>query len=84
MIECIPVPMDKWEDAPAYFKEAILSSEEEWSQHQKVIETSKKDGGFRRSMVKNLPYFHVWFGVEGGMGHVIEGEGWKEWFGRVG
>ncbi|KAJ3032965.1 hypothetical protein HK097_005015, partial [Rhizophlyctis rosea] len=50
VIECIPVPMDKWEDAPAYFKEAILSSEEEWSQHQKVIETGKREGGFRRSM----------------------------------
>ncbi|KAJ3044780.1 hypothetical protein HDV00_000655 [Rhizophlyctis rosea] len=80
VIECIPVPMEKWEDAPAYFKEAILSSEEEWSQHQKVIDTGKN--GVRRSMVKNLPYFHVWFDPNRGYGHVIEGQEWREWFGR--
>ncbi|KAJ3333907.1 hypothetical protein HDU76_001388 [Blyttiomyces sp. JEL0837] len=81
IIDCIPVPMDKFEDAPAYFKEAINSVEDEWSQHRKVIDTSKN--GFRRSMVKNLPYFHVWFEPKKGMGHVIEDEKeWEEWFGR--
>jgi len=34
-------------------------------------------------MVPNLPYFHVWFNPNGGLGHVIEEpENWKEWFGR--
>jgi hypothetical protein len=35
-------------------------------------------------MVKNLPYFHVWFSPNEGYGHVIEEE--KEfpgWFGKV-
>ncbi len=94
IIECIPVPMDVSEDAPAYFKDALLASESDWSQHQKVIDTSKN--GFRRSMVKvrfskfftdfpqNLPYFHVWFDPNRGYGHVIEGEGvqFPGWFGR--
>ncbi|KAJ3095993.1 hypothetical protein HDU97_006321 [Phlyctochytrium planicorne] len=81
-IECIPVPQDKFELAPAYFKEAILSSEEEWSQHRKLIDTEKN--GFRRSLTKELPYFHVWFDPKRGYGHVIEeGKSWEEWFGRA-
>lgn len=35
-------------------------------------------------MVKEMPYFHVWFGPDGGYGHVIEDEGeWDERFGKV-
>nr|KAJ3420921.1 hypothetical protein HK105_004917 [Polyrhizophydium stewartii] len=85
VIECYPVPMSLFEDAPAYYKacwrdEALSAAEEEWSQHQKVIVT---DRGFRRSMVKNLPYFHVWFDPNRGLGHVIEDpEEWRPWFGR--
>ncbi|KAJ3213652.1 hypothetical protein HDU67_002614 [Dinochytrium kinnereticum] len=80
-IECIPIPQDKFDLAPAYFKEAINSSEEEWSQHRKLIDTSKT--GFRRSLTKELPFFHVWFDPNKGYGHVIEeGHSWEEWFGR--
>ncbi|EGF78833.1 hypothetical protein BATDEDRAFT_35507 [Batrachochytrium dendrobatidis JAM81] len=80
VIECIPVPMNLFEDAPAYYKEAINNVEEEWSQHKKLIVT---DRGFRRSMVPNLPYFHVWFDPNRGFGHVIENsEEWLPWFGR--
>jgi len=59
VIECIPVSYDDYDDSPAYFKDAIQKESEEWSQHRKIIDTSKN--GFRRSMVKDLPYFHVWF-----------------------
>ncbi|KAJ3084791.1 hypothetical protein HDU99_003489 [Rhizoclosmatium hyalinum] len=81
VIDCVPVPLGTFEDAPAFFKEAIEASEEEWSQHKKLIDTTKH--GFRRSMVKNLPYFHVWFEPNKGYGHVIEdSQEWPEWFGR--
>ncbi|KAJ3144842.1 hypothetical protein HDU89_007729 [Geranomyces variabilis] len=81
VIECIPLPIEHWEDASAYYKEAILASDDEWTQHRKLIDTSKN--GFRRSMVKEMPYFHVWFDPSRGYGHVIENqEEWKEWFGR--
>ncbi len=35
-------------------------------------------------MVKNLPYFHVWFGLDKSFGHVIENEaeGFEPTFGR--
>ncbi|TPX47819.1 hypothetical protein SeLEV6574_g02444 [Synchytrium endobioticum] len=80
VIECVPIPADSYDDAPAFFKEAIMTADEEWSQHKKLIDTSKY--GFRRSMVKNLPYFHVWFDPNKGYGHVIESGKWPEWFGK--
>ncbi|KAF3930439.1 hypothetical protein ABW20_dc0104325 [Dactylellina cionopaga] len=79
-IEAIPLPLEQGELAPAFFKEAFLSTDEEWSQHKKIIDTatlSRKSLGkqaFRRSMVKEAPYFHVWFEIDGGMGHIVENE----------
>ncbi|CAG8455270.1 3120_t:CDS:2 [Funneliformis caledonium] len=81
VIECVPMPWDLAQDAPAYFKEGILESSGEWSQNRKLIDTSKAT--FRRSMVKELPYFHVWFGLDKGYGHVIEKEkSFPFWFGK--
>ncbi|KII90551.1 hypothetical protein PLICRDRAFT_52280 [Plicaturopsis crispa FD-325 SS-3] len=76
-IECVPLPWDQFEEIPAYFKESILASEAEWSQHKKLIDFSARPGGFRRAMVPNLPYFMVQFDHKGerGYGHVIEGTG---------
>jgi hypothetical protein len=76
-IFAVPLPQDLGEVAPAYFKEAILSSDEQWSQHKPIIDTLKSGLGknaFRRSLVKEMPYFHVWFTIDGGMGHIIEDE----------
>ncbi|KAF9948526.1 hypothetical protein BGZ70_002180 [Mortierella alpina] len=56
--------------------EAILSADEEWSQHKKLIETDTKlagNGGFRKRLTSKMPFFHVWFGSpDKGYGHVIE------------
>ncbi|KAG0230507.1 hypothetical protein BGW41_002509 [Actinomortierella wolfii] len=76
-IECYPIPWQAGQAASGYFKEAILSVAEEWSQHKKIIETNAKDpqnGGIRRRLTSKLPYFHVWcFGnPDRGYGHVIE------------
>lgn len=63
-------------------KVAIESTEGTWTQNKPIIDTSK--GGIRRSMVSNLPYFHVWFEPNKGIGHVIEDHSkWPEYFGRV-
>jgi hypothetical protein len=69
-IECIPLDQELKDDAPAYFKEAILAADEEWSQHRKVIDTRTR--GFRHAMSSRMSYFHVWFTLDGGFGHVIE------------
>ncbi|KAH9980197.1 CwfJ C-terminus 1-domain-containing protein-like protein [Lactifluus volemus] len=77
VIECVPVPWEQFDILPGYFKESILMSEAEWSQHKKLIDFSTRPGGFRRMMVPNLPYFMVQFDHKGekGYGHVIEGSG---------
>ncbi|EGG02079.1 uncharacterized protein MELLADRAFT_78862 [Melampsora larici-populina 98AG31] len=83
-IEAVPISWDLFSDAPAYFKESIMTSESEWSQHKKLIDFSARPGGFRRSMVSNLPYFMVQWDYKGekGYGHVIEGN--DESSGRAG
>ncbi|WVN88878.1 uncharacterized protein L203_104093 [Cryptococcus depauperatus CBS 7841] len=74
-IEAIPIPAHVFADLPAYFRESIMSSEGEWTQHKKLIDFSTRPGGFRRMMVPNLPYFMVQWDYKGekGYGHVIEG-----------
>lgn len=77
-MEAVPLPPGAAETAPAFFREALLASGGEWSQHRKIIDTLKRsrDGlgrlAFRRSLVKEMPYFHVWFELDGGIGHVVE------------
>ena len=77
-MQVCPLPYSLGETAPAFFKEAILSSDEEWTQHKKLIDTAAKarDGlgksAFRRSIAKEMPYFHAWFDLDGGVGHIVE------------
>ena len=80
-MEVVPLPYNLGETAPAFFKEAILSADEEWTQHKKLIDTlSKARQGqgrmaFRRALAKEMPYFHVWFEIDGGLGHIVEDAG---------
>ncbi|KAK0777752.1 Pre-mRNA-splicing factor cwf19 [Friedmanniomyces endolithicus] len=79
----VPLPRHLAELAPRYFREAVLAGDEEWSQHRPLIDTlalSQRPGGpgrwaFRRSMVREMAYFHAWFGIDGGLGHVVEDAG---------
>ncbi|KAJ5570123.1 cell cycle control protein [Penicillium hispanicum] len=79
-MEVVPLPYSLGETSPAFFKEAILSAESEWSQHRKLIDTLAKakqglgKSAFRRTLVKEMPYFHVWFELDGGLGHIVEDE----------
>ncbi|KPM42143.1 Pre-mRNA-splicing factor cwf19 [Neonectria ditissima] len=73
-----PIPYADGATAPAYFREAFLSADEEWAQHAKVVDTAARarDGlgraAFRRSIAKEAPYFHAWFSLDGGLGHIVE------------
>ncbi|KAI0393002.1 hypothetical protein F5Y17DRAFT_434255 [Xylariaceae sp. FL0594] len=77
-MQAVPIPYELGDTAPAFFKEAMLTADEEWSQHKKIIDTGAKarDGlgklAFRRSIAKEAPYFHAWFTLDGGLGHVVE------------
>jgi hypothetical protein len=80
-MQVVPLPYSLGATAPAFFREAILSSDEEWSQHKKLIDTlAKAKGGlgrwaFRKTFVAEMPYFHVWFELDGGLGHIVEDAG---------
>ena len=77
-LNAVPLPYSLGDTAPAFFKEALLTAEDEWTQHKKIIDTlakSKQGLGklaFRRTLVKEMPYFHVWFEMDGGIGHIVE------------
>lgn len=77
-MSAVPIPFELGETAPAFFREAILTSDNEWSQHKPIIDTLKASRSglgkqaFRRSLAKEMPYFHVWFELDGGMGHIVE------------
>ena len=80
-MNAVPIPYEQGATAPAFFKEAFLSADEEWAQHRKIIDTGAKarDGAgrmaFRKSIAKEMPYFHVWFTLDGGLGHIVEDGG---------
>jgi CWF19-like protein 2 len=77
-MEAVPLPHGLGETSPAFFKEAILAADDEWTQHKKLIDTLAKarqglgKQAFRRTLAKEMPYFHVWFVLDGGLGHVVE------------
>lgn len=76
-IFAVPVSHEALDTAPGFFQEAMLAADEEWSEHRKVIDTIKmvKDRGrfaFRTSIAKEAPYFHAWFNINGGLGHIVE------------
>jgi hypothetical protein len=77
-MQAVPLPYSLGETAPAFFKEAILASDEEWTQHKKLIDTASRarnglgKNAFRRTIAKEMPYFHVWFEMDGGLGHIVE------------
>lgn len=77
-IMAVPVPLNLANTAPGFFRESIMAADDEWSDHQKIIDTAKaaKEGkgrlAFRTSIAKQAPYFHVWFNIDGGYGHIVE------------
>lgn len=79
-MNAVPIPFDLGETAPAFFREAVLANDDEWTQHKPLIDTLKgsKSGhgkqAFRKMLAKEMPYFHVWFDLDGGLGHVVEDE----------
>ena len=74
-IECVPIPRKYTNMIPKYWEEAILGADEEWSQHRPLIHTTGNT--FFKKMSSAMAYFHVWFDLNGGLGHIIEDD--KRW-----
>lgn len=77
-MQVVPFPYSLGGTVSAFFKEAILTSDGEWTQHQKIIDTAARSreglgkNAFRRLIAKEMPYFHAWFNIDGGLGHIVE------------
>ncbi|XP_030510272.1 uncharacterized protein LOC115725011 isoform X1 [Cannabis sativa] len=71
LVECIPVPRETDEDPVNYFKKEIRDAEDDWAVAKNVDTDSK---GLRGKIPKNIPYFHVEFGLKRGFLHQIDDE----------
>lgn len=77
-IVCVPIPMSLSSSIKGYFKMAILEESDDFEQrHQPIVDTLLKSealgqDAFMHSIAKEAPYFHVWFTMNGGMGHIVE------------
>lgn len=68
IIDVIPMDKAEGEDAPLFFRKAIVDAEE-WTTNKKLIDTAGR--GLRKCIPKQFPYFHVaWKG--GGFVHPVE------------
>ena len=73
----VPMSPEYFDQAPAYFTQAFNTAESEWATHRPIVHTGTPElgkWGFRKRIAKEAPYFHVWFSLEGGMGHIVEDE----------
>jgi hypothetical protein len=73
-LECFAVEENCIEDLKMYFKKHLSESDEEWSQHKAIYDTTQKKGFIQKIIPQNFPYFHVDFEAAGGFAHVIENE----------
>ena len=74
----IPIPR-KQNDAPMYFKQAMLEQAEDWGTHNKVLAT--RDKGFCRTIPVNFNYFHVEWDTNDGFAQIIETQNFPPDFG---
>ena len=79
-IQVVPLPNDIYPTAKGHFRQELLVADDQFSQHAPIIDTLAKvptfgKMAFRKMMIKEMPYFHVWFGIDGGFGHIIENSG---------
>lgn len=75
-IECVPLPKEMGDVAPIFFRKAIVDSEKEWSDNEKLIDLSKPkyNGSIKKAIPKGFPYFSINFGLQPGYAHVIEND----------
>ncbi|GME84810.1 unnamed protein product [Ambrosiozyma monospora] len=71
-IKCVPIPASfEPKTVGSYFREGIMEQViDNEHHHQALIKTSDK--GYRQSLAKEAPFFHVWLDVDGGLGHIVE------------
>lgn len=76
VIDVVPLPNGSVDETKMFFREALLSADDEWTQHKRVIELSS-DRPLRRAVPSKCPYVAIEWGTEGartGLAHVVENE----------
>ena len=58
-IDAIPVDYRLDEEVKKYFKRTLTEDDDEWSDHKKLIDTTKAKGDISRVIPKNFDYFHL-------------------------
>ena len=84
-MELIPTPFPVIQDAPIYFKSAMLEQTEEWGTHSKILSTTLQKP-LRSVVPKKFPYFYVEWGSVStsdntGYAQIIESSNFRHDFG---
>mmetsp|Transcript_19448 Transcript_19448/g.40042 ORF Transcript_19448/g.40042 Transcript_19448/m.40042 type:complete len:456 (+) Transcript_19448:498-1865(+) len=84
-VEVTPVPFAQLQDAPIYFKSAMVEQAEEFGTHTKLFETSIQKQ-LRSVVPKKFPYFYIdWGNISSsnntGYAQIIESSGFPRDFG---
>jgi hypothetical protein len=60
-LEVIPIPFSVIQDAPLFFKSAMVEQTEEWGTHNKILNTTSQKP-LKSVIPKNFPYFYIDWG----------------------
>lgn len=82
-ILAVPVLLSIMGQSEGYFREGILSHSNELDdQHKSILDTqersreyaggNRRQAGFKQLIAKEAPYYHVWFNLDGGIGHIVQ------------
>ena len=63
VIDCVPIEIGMEQDAQMFFREALMSADEEWNQHKKVIDLTH-DRPLRRAVPSKFQYVCCDWGSE--------------------
>lgn len=71
IIHALVIPRDR-PDPQTFFRQLLEEADEEWHQHQRILETGPK-GGLRRTIpAGNFSFVYVDFALDSGYVHVVE------------
>ena len=76
-VECLAMSLQRGQDLPFFFRQALESVEGNWTTHKQIIKIEKEKGGLQRQIPRKLKYFYIDFSLGYGYAHVIEEE--KHW-----
>ena len=84
-MEVIPVPFTALQDAPIFFKSAMVEQTEEWGTHNKVLSTTSQKP-LKKVIPKNFAYFYLEWGnistsSNTGYAQIIESSNFRHDFG---